>query len=129
MRQEQQVNGWTSGVSSGNNNHQQQHSNQNQHFHDDQNYGTGSLHQGQSQVASLSNGDNRGYKTVIKEGAPTITKNFYVYAAPEEEEEQAVQVQEQIVRPQKHYKIIFIKAPSSGLSQAAQQAAAISQVI
>ena len=92
---------------------------------------TGGVHQGQSQVLDFSgssNGGNRGYKTVIKQGEPIITKHFYVHAAPEEEE-QAVQIKEQIVRPQKHYKIIFIKAPSSGLSQAAQQAAAIPQVI
>lgn len=92
---------------------------------------TGGVHQGQSQVLDFSgssNGGNRAYKTVIKQGEPIITKHFYVHAAPEEEE-QAVQVKEQIVRPQKHYKIIFIKAPSSGVSQAAQQAAAFPQVI
>ena len=92
---------------------------------------TGVVQQGQSQVLDFSgssNGGNRAYKTVIKLGEPIITKHFYVHAAPEEEE-QSVQIKEQIVRPQKNYKIIFIKAPSSGVNQAAQQAAAFPQVI
>ncbi|KAG5684596.1 hypothetical protein PVAND_013821 [Polypedilum vanderplanki] len=78
------------------------------------------LVQGQSQSIDLTGGSSGGdrvvYKPVIKQGEPIITKNFYVHAAPEEDENVRVEEKVQVVRPQKSYKIIFIKAPSSGSS-------------
>jgi len=73
--------------------------------------------QGQSQVIDLSGGSSGGgviYKPVIRQGEPQITKHFYVHEAPEEPENTRVEEKVINVRPQKHYKIIFIKAPSSG---------------
>ncbi|XP_070495792.1 uncharacterized protein [Chironomus tepperi] len=81
------------------------------------------LIQGQSQSFDLTGGSNGPqrvvYKPVIKQGEPIITKNFYVHAAPEEDENVRVEEKVQIVRPQKTYKIIFIKAPSIGSSLSA----------
>lgn len=78
-------------------------------------YTGGDVTQGQSQVIDLSGGSGGGnvvYRPVVKIGEPQITKHFYVHEAPEEEEHVNVQEKEINVRPQKHYKIIFIKAPS-----------------
>lgn len=47
---------------------------------------------------------------------PIITKNFYFEAAPEEPEETQAPRFVPIGRPQKNYKIIFIKTPSYGLN-------------
>lgn len=47
---------------------------------------------------------------------PIITKNFYFEAAPEEPEETQGPRFVPIGRPQKNYKIIFIKTPSYGLN-------------
>ncbi|CAG9803365.1 unnamed protein product [Chironomus riparius] len=81
------------------------------------------LIQGQSQSFDLTGGSNSGqrvvYKPVIKQGEPIITKNFYVHAAPEEDENVRVEEKVHVVRPQKTYKIIFIKAPSIGSSLSA----------
>lgn len=51
---------------------------------------------------------------------PIITKHVYFHSAPEDDEQPIVQIKQQIVPPQKHYKIIFIKAPASGIRQAVQ---------
>lgn len=43
---------------------------------------------------------------------PVITKNVYVHLPPEEPEEIQPHPVSEVAPPQKHYKIIFIKAPS-----------------
>jgi len=72
--------------------------------------------QGQTQVIDISGGSSGGgnvvYKNVVKIGEPIVTKHFYVHEAPEEEENARVEEKVQEIRPQKNYKIIFIKAPS-----------------
>lgn len=76
----------------------------------------GDVTQGHSQVIDISGGSPSGrnvvYKNVVKQGEPIVTKHFYVHEAPEEEENAQVEERVQTVRPQKNYKIIFIKAPS-----------------
>lgn len=52
----------------------------------------------------------------IQQLEPIITKNFYFEAAPEEPEETQGPRFVPIGRPQKNYKIIFIKTPSYGLN-------------
>lgn len=47
---------------------------------------------------------------------PIITKQFYVYAAPEEEDVNQAPRYVPIGRPQKNYNIIFIKTPQYGLN-------------
>lgn len=95
------------------------------------------LVQGQSKTIDLTGGSSGGrrvvYKPVIKQGEPIITKNFYVvsilifkikmeineiyqHAAPEDDEDVQVEERVQVVRPQKSYKIIFIKAPTAASS-------------
>ncbi|XP_055684666.1 uncharacterized protein LOC129790873 [Lutzomyia longipalpis] len=50
---------------------------------------------------------------IIQQTAPFVTKHTYVFAAPEEEEHIAPQEPIVLPQPQTHYKIIFIKAPST----------------
>lgn len=52
----------------------------------------------------------------VQQLEPIITKNFYFEAAPEEPEETQGPRFVPIGRPQKNYKIIFIKTPSYGLN-------------
>lgn len=85
-------------------------------------HGSGSnVVQGQSNVLNIATGSTSSggikkvIRPVIKAGQPIIKKSFYVHAAPEDdEEEENVQVEDRVqtVRPEKHYKIIFIKAPT-----------------
>lgn len=69
---------------------------------------------GQLQVIDLGgpSGGNTIVKPVIRQGEPQITKHFYIHEAPEEPENTQVQEKEILVRPQKRYNIIFIKAPA-----------------
>jgi Domain of unknown function (DUF243) len=64
----------------------------------------------------------------VKTGPAQITKHFYVHEAPEEASNVRVEEKEILVRPQKHYKIIFIKAPSGSSSYAGSNAAVFPQV-
>jgi hypothetical protein len=92
--------------------------------------GGGGLTQGQTQVIDISSGGSSGsvvYKPVVKQGPPQISKSFYVHEAPEEAANVEVREKEILVRPQKHYKIIFIKAPSGGSSVAGGSAAIFPQ--
>lgn len=50
--------------------------------------------------------------TVIQSGPATVHKHIYFHVAPEEPEEVRPQHPVVVSAPQKHYKIIFIKAPS-----------------
>jgi hypothetical protein len=76
--------------------------------------------QGQSQVIDISGGGASGggvvIKPVVRTGPAQISRNFYVHEAPEEQTNVRVEEKEIVVRPQKQYKIIFIKAPSAGSS-------------
>jgi Domain of unknown function (DUF243) len=86
--------------------------------------------QGDTQVIDISGGGGGGgviYKPVIREGPAEITKHFYVHEAPEEASNVRIEEKEIQVRPQKHYKIIFIKAPSGGSSYAGSNAAIFPQ--
>lgn len=51
--------------------------------------------------------------TLVKQTAPIVSKSSYVFTAPDEDE--IVQHDQTIVipRPRQHYKVVFIKAPSS----------------
>ena len=77
----------------------------------------GGVTKGDSQVIDISGGGgssaNIVYKPVVKQGPPQITKHFYIHEAPEEGPNVEVREKEISVRPQKHYKILFIKAPSA----------------
>ena len=54
--------------------------------------------------------------------APVITKDIYVHVAPEEPEEKfAAPVQAPIAPARKHYRIVFIKAPTPSVSSQAIQ--------
>ena len=95
----------------------------------DQNMGHGIDSNGGNQAVNgspLSQGSQNSYNNVEQQ-EPIITKHVYVHTAPEDDEQTRVQIKQQIARPQKHYKIIFIKAPSSG--QVTQQVPAYPQVI
>lgn len=74
--------------------------------------------QGPSTAIDLGGGPVSGpapvYKQVFQEGAPVITKNFFVHESPDDEDNAEVQDKVKEVRPQKNYKIIFIKAPTYG---------------
>lgn len=74
-----------------------------------------------------SSGATRVVRPIVQYGEPIITKSFYVHAAPEEDESRAEQPIT-VVRPQKNYKVIFIKAPHQS-SSAARIAAQRTQVI
>jgi hypothetical protein len=69
-------------------------------------------------VIDLSGGSSGGQansQSAVRQGQaePIITKHFYIHEAPEEPANVRAQEKVQEVRPQKNYKIIFIKAPSS----------------
>jgi hypothetical protein len=87
--------------------------------------------QGQSQVIDISGGGSSDggviIKPVIREGPAQITRNFYVHEAPEEGNDVRVEEKEIVVRPQKQYKIIFIKAPSAGGSVSSSNTAIFPQ--
>lgn len=52
-------------------------------------------------------------RPVIKTGEPVISKSYYLHAAPDDEEVGVdFEEREHIVRPRKHYNIVFIKAPA-----------------
>ena len=59
-------------------------------------------------------GSNVVYKPKIVEGAPQISRHFYVHEGPEDKQDIKFVDKEHIVHPQKHYKIIFIKAGGAG---------------
>lgn len=67
------------------------------------------------QSQSSSSGASRQYDTP-QTLEPIITKHFYVHAAPEDPEERQGPRYVTVGRPQKNYKIIFIKAPTYGLN-------------
>lgn len=93
--------------------------------------GGAGVQQGQSQVIDISGGGSASsivYKPVIREGPPQISKSFYVHEAPDDAVNVEVREKEIQVRPQKHYKIIFIKAPSGGSSAIGGNAAIFPQV-
>lgn len=48
---------------------------------------------------------------------PVVTKDIYIHAAPEEPEEQYSQPQFPNLPPRKHYRIVFIKAPTQSIKQ------------
>lgn len=97
--------------------YQPQHHNQ-QFIQQEQTY---TLNQGVNQNNGQGFGNNEGLEPSFSSPLfqePIITKHVYFHTAPEEDEQpQRVQIRQQIVSPQKHYKIIFIKAPSNGISQ------------
>lgn len=72
----------------------------------------------QSQSQSQTTGSNFGFAqqnsqhTAQQSQEPIVTKHFYVHAAPEEPEEPEEPQFVHVGRPQKTYKIIFIKAPT-----------------
>lgn len=49
--------------------------------------------------------------------APIVTKDIFIHAAPEEPEEQYSQPQLPSQPPRKHYRIVFIKAPTQNIKQ------------
>lgn len=49
--------------------------------------------------------------------SPIVTKDIYIHAAPEEPEEHYTQPQLPNLPPRKHYRIVFIKAPTQNIPQ------------
>ena len=91
----------------------------------------GGVTRGDTQIIDISSGGSSAnivYKPVVKQGPPQITKHFYVHEAPEDPQNVEIREKEINVRPQKHYKIIFIKAPSASSSVAGGNAAIFPQV-
>lgn len=80
--------------------------------------GSNDFQQGNSHAIDLGGGPVTGpapvFKQVFQQGEPTITKNFYVHESPDDEDNAEVQDKIKEVKPQKNYKIIFIKAPTYG---------------
>ena len=74
------------------------------------------MSRGETQVIDLGGegGVNIVYKPKIVEGAPQISRHFYIHEGPEEKQDIKFIDKEHIVHPQKHYKIIFIKAGGAG---------------
>lgn len=79
--------------------------------------GGGDFTQAKSQSFDASSGDE-----------PGVSKHFYVYEAPEDKPTGEVQEKIINVRPQVHYKIIFIKAPSADGGLGGAGGAALAQV-
>lgn len=77
-----------------------------------------SVSQGETRVIDLVGGNSGGsnvlYKPVVRAGPPIISKHFYVHEAPDDASDFRVEEKDIIVRPQKHYKIVFVKVGSSG---------------
>lgn len=74
--------------------------------------------QGETRVIDVGGSDVGGQdlliKTVIEQGAPIISRSFYIHGAPEED--QSSHAEEKIIqsRAHKNYKIIFIKGLNEG---------------
>lgn len=51
-------------------------------------------------------------------GAPLITKSFYTFTGPEDHDEKSAVHHITIGKPQKHFRVIFIKNPSSSVNKA-----------
>jgi hypothetical protein len=88
------------------------------------------IYQGQSQSINLggSSTSRKSVRPVIQVGEPIIKKSFYIHAAPEDDEPTQVEQKVQTIRPEKHYKIIFIKAPNVAPAQSSAQIPAIPRV-
>lgn len=79
-------------------------------------FGSGSSSSSASQGSSRYQGAAAAAYADAQQLEPIITKNFYFEAAPEEPEESQAPRFIPIGRPQKNYKIIFIKTPAFGLN-------------
>ncbi|KAL5283055.1 hypothetical protein ACFFRR_005794 [Megaselia abdita] len=62
------------------------------------------------------NGDRQPQHN-IDNAPPVVTKDIYIHAAPEEPEEQYSQSKLPNLPPRKHYRIVFIKAPTQNIKQ------------
>lgn len=77
----------------------------------------GGLIKGETQIIDISPGgapSNVVYKPIYKPGPVQVNTHFFIHESPDEAltpEERQKQIE---ARTHKHYKIIFIKAPSSG---------------
>lgn len=79
----------------------------------------GLLETGQSGFIDYSSGSASAgthvIKPVIKHGVPIVTKSFFIHEAPVEEAKHVEVIEkEHVVRPRKHFNIVFVKAPASG---------------
>jgi hypothetical protein len=84
--------------------------------------GDGEVTRGETQVIDLATGgapSNVVYKPVYKEGPVQISNHFYIHESPEDALTPEERQKEIEARRHKHYKIIFIKAPSEGSAFAA----------
>ena len=72
----------------------------------------GELSKGDTQIIDLGGegGVNVVYKPKIVAGEPRISRHFYVHEGPQDKQDVKYIDKEHVVHPQKHYKIIFIKA-------------------
>lgn len=91
--------------------------------------GDDQVHRGETQVIDLSDSFGGSSSSGSSSSGASfgggateteITKSFYIHEAPEEESRS--DFQQQAVKNKKHYKIIFVKAPSEGGAAGGQQA-------
>lgn len=85
-------------------------------------YSGGEVIHGQSKFIDLGGPAQGGVqiKHVVRQGEPQITRSFYIHEAPEEHVDQRVEEKVHTIRPQKNYKIIFIKTPTQSAAERAQ---------
>lgn len=80
--------------------------------------GTGSSYNGLSSGSLPLSSQGNGGEKYLPPGpttvAPIVRKQFYVVSAPEEDDSQIKNKHLVLGRPQKNYRVVFIKAPSSG---------------
>lgn len=75
----------------------------------------GSFGSGQQYSSGSSSSSSQTYSEQVDQ-TPIVSKQFYVFGAPEEQEDNQAPRYVPIGRPQKNYKIIFIKTPQYGLN-------------
>lgn len=80
----------------------------------------GSHHSGSSGLTASRFDDHSGsnvnvnyHTTLVRQTAPLVSKSSYVFSAPEDEETFAHDQTIILPRPKQHYKVVFIKAPST----------------
>lgn len=103
--------GHLEGFGGSSNHHQHQNQNQHQHHHQQQS------HQ-QISYAPISYQTEHKYHGAHHVLPPVVTKDIYVHVAPEEHQSSVQEHHTYHQPPRKHYRIVFIKAPSPDISKA-----------
>ncbi|XP_037814564.1 uncharacterized protein LOC119605491 [Lucilia sericata] len=66
------------------------------------------------QPSTLGHGGDKYLPPAPTSAAPIVRKQFYVVSAPEDDDNQPKNKHLVLGRPQKNYRVVFIKAPNSG---------------